>query len=921
MSAQLERALKFAERKLLDNSRRTPTDLLDLYRRFLKHEEHRLKVAHREGESGRDFVKRRSELYTVVLRHMFQNAMESARKSHNVDPAESSIDLCAVGGFGRGELCPHSDIDILFLYQKPKGKKETPPFVTDVVEQVLYILWDIGLKVGHASRTVDEAILHGQEDLQTRTALLEIRLISGNEELFQDFQRRFHRLCVKGKETPYLAWRMEDQQKRHAKNGDTVFLQEPQIKNGCGGLRDYHNLIWMAQVRGGITTTAGLVEAGWLTQSDRKKIDHAHDFLLRVRNELHYQQKHLVDQLTLKSQGTIANAFHYGQKTILRRIEAFMRDYYQHTRNMFLITGLVARRMAGATSQRRRLWSLIPAKARGEEKIDGFVIADGEIHFQSPSILSEEHPRFVRAFQLMQQRDAVLSPELQNLLTNKVHTLEYKFIWLDEVREMMHSILSKKGRVGRILRGMHEAGLLGRIIPEFRPLTCMVQHEFYHRYTADEHTLVCIEQLDRVFDDEEDPFPKYRPLLIKCEQPEILYLALVLHDVGKAVRGRNHSEASAQLAARYARRSKIRGRRLQNLIFLVDHHMTLSEFAQRRNLDDPATIREFAFIVQDEVRLDMLMLLTFADGRGTGGANNWTSWKELLVWRLYHLTRDMLLGEEEFLRRRAEQRKEVIKHVRASVSKTIDDDEVSAHFHFLPDNYVTGLNETLLRTHVELVHSFFMQQVALDANVLRPLVHWEDRVNEGHSEVTIVTWNRDQLFAKLCGAFSLAELNILSANIFTREDDIVIDTFRVCTDRQEAVTDKRDSKAFEKFLGQTLENPDFDMASALNEVRSMSRRAGYDEDAFPTALRFDNQTSPSFTLLHVQTPDRIGLLYQLSYGMAELGLQIQHALITTEKGAALDTFYLLDAKGSRITTEAAQTRILSRLRELITPAR
>jgi len=914
MSAHLEKVLKHAQRKLILNAKRTPTETLDLYRRFLKQEEHRLLLAHKAGEPGRDFVRKRAELYTVVLRHIFQGCIENVAQSYGKEIKNDMVTLLAVGGFGRGELCPHSDIDILFLYSKQQAKPHGR-FVEEVVEQVLYILWDVGLKVGPATRTLDEVIEHANSDMQTKTALLEGRLLAGPEEIFDEFKRRFKRLCVQGKEQDYLNWRLEDQKKRHEKFGNTVFVQEPQIKNGCGGLRDYHNLFWVAQVKEQITTSAGLQEAGLLTLSDRKKLDQAYDFLLRVRNELHYQQKRATDQLNLKSQGLMANAFKYPQKTMVRRIETLMKDYYQHSRNMFLISNLIARRMSGHAVSHNLLWSLLPRGARKTETLDGFIIENGELLPQNNSIFAEDPKRFIRVFQLMQQRDLNLSPELQTLITNRSHLIHHKLLWLDDVKEMLFSILSRKGKVARILRAMHETGVLGRFIPEFRPLTCLVQHEFYHRYTADEHTLVCIEYLDRVLDAKDRPFSDYRPLLIRCEHPEILYLALVLHDTGKGTSGRNHNEISAQLAARLARRCKIRGRGLRDLVFLVDHHMSLSEFAQRRNLDDPDTIRDFARIVEDEERLDMLMVLTFADVQGTAAGGTFADWKELLVWHLYRLTQQMLRGEQEFLRKAVQEREALLKRVREQVSKVIEDEEFAAHFHLLPANYLTKTDERLFRHHLELVHEFFRQQVSEEADPLRPCVHWSDHGNWGHSEVVVVSWNRDRLLTKIVGAFSLAELNILSANIFTRGDDVVIDTFRVCTPRGEEVSDKRDKQAFEKILYESLANPDFDFSHALDEARKKSKTTPMGEDAFPTMLRFDNEASPHFTLLFLQAPDRIGLLHSVSSCLNDLGIGIEYAGISTEKGAALDTFYLHNEDGEKIVTEAAQKKILQTLRQ------
>ena len=918
MSAHLEKVLRHAERRLMQTAHRSPTDTLDVYRKFLKLEEHRLRLAHRAGEGGRDFVHKRSELMTVVLRRMFQDCLKNCQKSHSAEEWSGKASLIAVGGFGRDELCPQSDIDINFLYEKRGTDRTSRRFIEDVIEQVLYMLWDVGLKVGHASRSIDDTIDAGRDDLQTRTALLEARFITGSGLVFEEFERRFRRMCVQGKEAAYLDWRMEDQAKRHAKFEGTVFVQEPNIKNGCGGLRDYHNLLWMGLVKGEVGTTLAMQQQGLMSATERKHLEQAYDFLLRVRNELHFQQKHAGDQLTLKAQGLIANAFRYQQRTVVRRIEAFMRDYYQHSRNMFLTANLVARRLAGEVKKTPRLWAFLPKRARQVEAIDGFLIEGGEMHAERPTIFSEDQRRLLRAYQIMQQRNVSLAPELQQAIAERAPKIPYKFLWLDDVRTMLFDILSKKGKVGRIIRAMHETGLLGRLIPEFRPLTCLVQHEFYHRYTADEHTIQCLEQLDRVFDDPSDLFSKYRPLLHRCTEPDILYLALILHDVGKSTNAKHHSEQSAQLAARFARRMKVRGRRLQDLIFLVDHHMTLSEFAQRRNLDDPQTIRDFARIVQDEERLDLLMLLSFADTQGTSGTTSYTEWRELLVWQLYHLTRATLRQGEEFLARADQERAEVIARVRSNLPRDISSEEMMVHFASLPPSYITRTNEPLLAEHLQLVHDFFKSQVEADADPLAPAIGWVDRPSANHSEVTVVTWNRARLFTKIVGAFSVAELNILSANILTRDDDIVIDTFRVANDRGEAASDRRDRDTFRQTLRASLTNPDFDFDDALAEVKARARSKGSREDPFPIRLRLDNESSDRFTLLHVQAPDRVGFLYDLSICLAELGVDITYAHITTEKGAALDTFYLLEADGSQILAETRQQRVLRALKHALT---
>lgn len=914
----IDKVLRHAETKLLSKASSKKKDLMKLYSDFLKLEEHRLYLAHKAGEDGLAFCRKRASLITVVLQHMWKATWAKEQESGpKADP--SGLALIAVGGFGRRELCPCSDIDLLFLYGAGHKDKKSREALNVIIEQVLYLLWDIGFKVGHSVRTLEEVITEGNGDLVTKTALLEARLLAGSSEPYKEFIRRFQRLCIEGQEAAFLKWRMKDQQERHEKYGGSVFVQEPQLKNGCGGLRDYQNLLWVARVKKNISTTQQLQEEGWLTLTERKSIDRGYDFILRLRNQLHYLQKRPGDILTLKLQGQVARAFGYPQKGILRKTEALMRDYYQHARAIYQTANLLAERLSGEAVQSATMWSYLPTVMRRQVKTDGFIIENKVINSQSRSVFSDDPLRMLRLFQLMQQHEALLSPDLRSLIMGRLRLVNRKFLWVPSMQEIFIDILRKKGKVGRILRSMHELGVLGRLVPEFAPLTCLVQHEFFHAYTADEHTLVCIEQLDKVMDSDEAPFPKYRELFIRCEQPEVLYLALLLHDVGKANNSRNHNEVSAQLATRFARRIKLKGRRLRNLIFLVDHHGSLSEFAQRRNLEEPETIREFARIVEDHERLDMLMLLTFADAQGTSSNNNWSGWKELLVWQLYHSTTAMLSGEAEFAMHAQVHREEVLDRVLELIDSGVAKEEVDAHIKMLPHRYIMCASEHLMKRHIEAVHDFFVWNVLHGEDVLKPSVKWEAKPNESHSEVVIVTWDRDLLTSKIAGAFAVAELNILSADVFTRGDNIVIDTFRVSTNAYEPVNHKVDFRTFEDTLAQSLLEEGFDFEKALAGKRNY--KTPHSGAEFPTLISFDNHSLNDHSLLHVRTPDYIGLLYDITSVMAEHNITITHSRITTEKGAALDTFYLTMADDHKIEDPGLQQSLLDALKAKLSTAK
>lgn len=503
----------------------------------------------------------------------------------------------------------------------------------------------------------------------------------------------------------------------------------------------------------------------------------------------------------------------------------------------------------------------------------------------------------MRLFQHMQQRDLRLAPELQQLLRRRIHLVDRTFQYSKAARETFMAILSRKGSVGRVLRAMHQVDFLGRYIPEFGQLTSLVQHEFFHRYTADEHTLVCIEKLDSTIDTDEARLKRYRELFQKLEDPAILYLALLLHDTGKASNARHHSEASALFAQKVATRLQLAPERRKVLIFLVDHHMTLSSIAQRRNLDDAATIAEFAGLVRTQANLDALMLLTLADGQGTGD-QNWSDWKETLVWQLHHNTSLYLADGESFYRRRQIEREGLHSAVSEKLAAEYHD-EIDAHFGGMPDRYFQAYSMEEIIGHVRLFRQFLVNRNG-KGDGLAPAIRWVSQPNKGHSEFWFCGWDRRELLARIAGSLSVAQLNILSADVFTREDSLVLDVFRVCDTGFEPVTDTRDQEQVERKLKQSLAHEEFDFMPLLGKAL---KRRGYhlsQELDFPTRIMVENEAHPVYTLVDIQTPDRLGLLYNLLRAFGDTGVQIALSRITTEKGAAIDSFYVTDEEGHKV---------------------
>ncbi|MBV9491224.1 MAG: [protein-PII] uridylyltransferase [Verrucomicrobia bacterium] len=896
MSQHLEKILAHAERQLASQGKGQLHDRLDLYKKFLKIEEHRLRLKHYSGAGGLEIARDRANLLDVVLRHLFEGAIRGAER----EGFTPSFTLLAIGGYGRGELNPYSDVDILFVHDSSRVNAQN----ASIIEQILYMLWDVGFKVGHATRSIVDAIRLANNDTLTKTSLLESRYLAGDRRIHSKFRRDFFEHCVRGQVDSYLKWRLDNQEERHRKYGGSVFMQEPNVKNGCGGLRDYQTMQWICYFRDGVMSTAKLVERKFITESDRRAIDRAYDFLLRVRTELQYLSKRPADVLTLFFQGQIANKFNYPQKNILRRSEAFMRDYYQHARAIYLTTKELTERFllpAGVDRGERHIFGFLAKRTRKTEDFDGFYSHGGLLYAENREIFHEDPFRLMRVFLHAQQRELDLSPELQQLIRRRTRLVNRTFQYARAARETFQAILSRKGQVGRILRMMHEVDFLGRYLPEFGELTCLVQHEFFHQYTADEHTLVCIEMLDRTIGTTDPKLQEYERLFLKFEDAYVLYLALLLHDTGKASGARHHAEASALNAQKVAARLQLSPERRRRLILLVDHHLTLSEIAQRRNVEDPATIAEFAEIVRTQENLDALMLVTLADGQGTSG-QNWSDWKESLVWQLYHGAESYLQGAEQFFRQRRIEREELRQAVAKRMARDFGE-EIEAHFNSMPDRYFQSHNVNEIIGHLRLFRSLLEMRFGDPDKALASVVRWHSKPDQGHSEVWVCTWDRAFLTAKIAGSFATALMNILSADVYTRVDNLMLGIFRVCDTNFQSVTEEREQRQVESVLSSALSTQDFDFAPLLEKVRRRFEHHVPPELEFPTKLIISNQIHPSYTVIDLQTPDRLGLLYDVLKCLSEPGVNIAHSRIATEKGAAFDTFYVTDLEGRKLSDE------------------
>ena len=889
----------------------TPSERIALYKSFLEIEEKRILSLHRSGAGGLEISRVRSELIDTLIGSIFESAL-NARKGQLL-----TMSLVATGGYGRGTLNPRSDIDILFLL--PRASTKLPLPLQEVVQEVLYLLWDVGFKVGHACRSTAECIEEAKADQENKTSLMDSRLITGDENLFSQFVTRFQKECVHKGQAAFFQLRGQDMRSRHEKSSRTVFLQEPNVKESCGGMRDYQNIHWVAMVKrgSGSDSVSELTEARIITAATLREIEEAYDFLHRVRNELHYHTGKGTDQLTLQLQGVVATAFGYPEKSILRRTESFMRDYYRHTRHLYRHTCSLMETFEIEQEDRSDtgLRSFLTFRRKKREEFDGFIAREGRIYPSGADIFKDDPSRLMRMFQHCQLRNLKSSPPMRRLVAASWDLIDRPFRYSKANRETFQAILERKGDVARTLRQMHRVGFLGLYLPEFGALDCLVQHEFFHRYTADEHTLRCIDELDKLAEESIPVRQIYRRLFREIQDPYALYLAAILHDTGRAENVREHIDGSAMLATRLCSRLQIQGARRSLIMFLVDNHLTFWRTATTRNLDDPEVIAEFAAIVKTPSNLDALFLFTFADSNATS-PESWNGWKESLMLQLHTATRSFLLeGREQYSRKldadRLALRDEVI-----AMTREERHEDVRVHFERMPAPAFHFREAAHIVTQVRTVRQF-LEREAENPDPTASCIKWIDHNDKGYSEMVIATRDKPQLLEKICCTFASEQINILSADLFTRTDKIVVNIFRVCTTNFEpvssAATRKRFMETFEAIHSAESYEPEKYLKRKVNFLKPRSDHG----ITVPVRAYVSNDLHPSCTTVDIQALDRIGLLHDLFHAVNQHGLDTAHARICTEKGVAMDTLYITTPDGKKVEDTATLERLEAQLTTLI----
>src|SRR5881296_526720 len=862
---------------------------LEFFRQALTQGFDSLKVRHAEGASGQESVRAHARLMDEVIFSLTRLIAADASRAR-LDP--TSLVVAALGGYARGELHPLSDIDLMVVYDG-----ELSPYVQRMMQELLYSLWDLGLQVGHSLRSLDDCVAMARTDLPSRTSMLAARFLAGDRRLFARFRRVLEENVYQRDFEQFLAATLAERDQRYRKYGASPYIGEPNIKESAGGLRDMHTAMWLAAAKFGTRTLRELSEKGLITPREQAHTDAALTFLWRVRNELHFLAGHKNDVLGRDVQPAIARNFGYEGDERSLDVERFMREYYLHARAIHRVSlRLIARCQETVTVR-----GVAERRNRHQALADGLVFIDGRLYLadRDSAVFAANPTRLMKVFWHLHRLGCELSVELERAVEESLDLIDDDFRRSPAVRELFLDICRAWGRVAVTLSEMHELGVLGRYLPEFGALTCLVQYDVYHKFSADQHSLLAVEHMEALAPGQSAESEGAAQVFNEVEKPELLMLGMLLHDVGKA-KGHGHVAKGIPLIRELVVRMGLEPADGAVVEFLVAHHLTLSHIAQRRDIDDPKTVADLAAIAGDPQRLKMLYLLTWADMRAVG-PGVLTPWQAAILHELYRRSLARLTGG----RSERPSRTQLAERLRLAVGEEVSPQAVKAHLAMMSERYLATTGVQRMAEHLGM-----LQQLTT-TSVVTELFHHRDL---GSSDLVVVTRDLPGLFSLIAGTLASQGVNIISAQIHTRGDGIAIDTFQVNDPGGDAVTSPA-------FWGRTLDalqlvlTGDAQVATLLERRRAAGRAAAGAEGAVKITL--DNHLSDDYTVLEVKCPDRLGLLYLVTKTLAGLGLDIASARIATEIDQAVDTFYVHDGQGRKIEDRDALGRVREALEQAL----
>ena len=820
-------------------------------------------------------------------------ATEIQFPSHNPTEAEK-LSIISVGGYGRREMAPFSDVDLLFL-----TPYKMAPWSENVIETVLYLLWDLKLKVGHSSRSIKDCLRLGSGDYTIRTAMLEHRFVCGDINLASQLNEKLWKNLFSGTAKDFISAKLIERENRHEKHGQR-YMVEPNVKEGKGGLRDLQSLYWIAKYVYQTQNISDLVDLNVFRSDEYLQFEQAEEFLWAVRCQMHHLADRAIEQLSFDLQVEVASAMGYHDSRDQRAVEIFMQDYFRHATRVGDLTRIFLTSLEAVHAKDEPLLERI---FKRKPKIDkNYVVIHNRLAIKSEKEFLTNPINLLKLFSEALRTGLLIHPNAMRLVSANLAMVNNEFRASTEAQQIFLELLLKHGNPERALRRMNELGFLAKFIPEFEPIVAMMQFNMYHSYTVDEHTIQCLKTLAQIEKGElVEELPIASSILKDGVNRKVIYIALLLHDIGKG-RSDDHSILGAKIAKQVSPRLGLNKQETETVEWLVRYHLLMSDMAQKRDISDPRTVRDFAKAVQSVKRLNLLTVLTVCDIRSVG-PDTWNNWKATLIRQLYAETKAILEQGAEALNRE-NRMTEAKKALREKLSEWDNKDiKIETGRHYPP--YWQGFQVDAQFAFAKLLRNLGADEIKIE---LTP------DTDRDATRICFALSDHPGIFSRLAGALALVGANVVDARSYTSKDGFATAAFWIQDGDGSPYNQARFSR-LRRMIEKTLSG-EVIPREAIKERDKFKKR----EKAFkvPTSITFDNEGSEIYTIIEVDTRDRPGLLFDLTRTLANMNVYIASAVIATYGEQVVDSFYVKDMFGLKFYSESKQKKLEQNLRQAIT---
>lgn len=837
-----------------------------------------LKKSHTDKPSGLEFAYKHSDLIDEVIVALFNVALNEP--GLKIDPGSKGIALIAVGGYGRRELCPFSDIDLMLLHRLRDNS-----LVAQLAEKIFYPLWDLGLVVGHGTRTVKESLSTASSNFEFQTALLDARLLAGDIELFQKLRQGLTKQVKARGGKRFLHNILEESSVRHQRYGQTAYLLEPDLKEGEGGLRDINAILWAAKALLNSASFTDLVDSVFLTDFDAEALAQGLEFLLSTRNHLHFIASRKNDRLSFEHQAEIAETLGFKGENEISGTERFMRVFYTHASAIDLVSRTFWDQIKDKFLPTRSSKISIPESASK----NGIVLYGNNLSLINPAAINQQPGLEIKLFRYAVEKNLSIDYKKLDLTRAGMKEDNTELIWTQAMREDFFRILGAGEAALPALEVMDYLGIISRYIPEWSYVRYLPQYDAYHLHTVDMHLFLTVAEIKKIGSGHYSASnPLLKQIYQEIEQKDLLFLAGLLHDIGKGL-GKNHSKKGAKIAKEISNRMGLQAKDSKTVSFLVENHLLLTDVAMRRDLDDENVIIDLASSIVSAERLKMLYIISIADALATG-PKAWDTWKDNLLRELFSKTLHIIQSGEYTSKKSIDRLRKTVSKAKAALVGRYEEKDIESFLKHMPHPYL------LSQTSDNIVDHFELFEMMRNRN---ETVSVSSRCKDGVCELILVAKDRPGLFCKVSGVLALHGVSILGAQIYTRSDGLVFDLFKIAGyfdyDISDDIWDGIEQDIKRALEGKiSLEHRIIEKAKRYKPKGALKK---------PPEVKIDNSSSDFYTIIEVHAQDRIGLLYTITRVMHDLNLNIHLAKVSTNVDKVIDVFYVWDVYGQKVSDE------------------